>query len=123
MVYLDNAATTKVDPAVVDEMLPYFAENYGNAATAYPLGADAAEATAIARERVSWLLGCSPPEVYFTSGGTESDNWALVGMALADKHRAPLARISLAQRLSIVPLATLWIISVIIMVSVPIFSL
>ena|SRR5579872_770176 len=82
-VYLDHAATTPVAPEVMEAMQPYFREVYGNPATLYSAGAQAREAVDIAREIVADEIGASPEEIYFTSGGTEADNWALKGMALA----------------------------------------
>lgn len=80
-VYLDYAATTPTDQRVVDAMLPFFTERYGNANSLYALGRDAARALEEARERVAASIGARPDEVIFTSGGTESDNSALIGLA------------------------------------------
>jgi cysteine desulfurase len=77
--YLDNAATTMVDPEVVEAMRPYMEERYGNPETVYRLGREAQEAVEAARHSVAELLGCLDEEVYFTSGGTEANNWALKG--------------------------------------------
>ena len=77
MIYLDNAATTKTAPEVVDAMLPYFSEYYGNASTIYSLGAESKKAMDHARYTISDCLGAKPEEIYFTAGGSESDNWAL----------------------------------------------
>ena len=83
-VYLDYAATTPTDQRVVDAMLPFFTERYGNANSLYALGRDAARALEDARERVAASIGAArPDEVIFTSGGTESDNTALIGLATA----------------------------------------
>lgn len=83
-VYLDYAATTPVDPRVVEAMLPYFTEKFGNANSLYALGRDAARALEDARERVATAIGAArADEVIFTSGGTESDNTALIGLATA----------------------------------------
>lgn len=76
-VYLDNAATTKTDPEVVDAMLPYLTEEYGNASSSYALGRRAREAVDKAREQIASLINASPEEIYFTSGATESNNWIL----------------------------------------------
>lgn len=78
-VYLDNAATTMIDPDVVNDMRPFTEENYGNPETLYHLGRQAKEAVDKAREQVAELLGCKPGRVFFTSGGTEANNWALKG--------------------------------------------
>ncbi len=79
-VYLDHAATTAVDPRVVEAMLPFFTEKYGNASSIYSLGREASKAITEARETVADILGCSPNEVIFTSCGSESDNLALRGV-------------------------------------------
>lgn len=81
-VYLDYAATTPVDARVLDAMLPFFTERFGNANSLYALGRDASRALEDARERVAALIGAAQPdEVIFTSGGTESDNTAIIGLA------------------------------------------
>lgn len=77
MIYLDNAATTKTAPEVVEAMLPYFTEYYGNASSIYKLGSESKKATIKARETIAKTLGAEPNEIYFTAGGSESDNWAL----------------------------------------------
>jgi len=82
-VYFDNSATTKVDPRVLEEMLPYFTERYGNASSLHSFGRDAYDAMELARERTAKALGASPRDIIFTSGGTESDNLALQGAAYA----------------------------------------
>ena len=83
MIYLDNAATTKTAPEVVDAMLPYFSEYYGNASTIYSLGAESKKAMDHARQTIANSLGAKPEEIYFTAGGSESDNWALKATAEA----------------------------------------
>ena len=83
MIYLDNAATTKTAPEVVDAMLLYFSEYYGNASTIYSLGADSNKAMDHARQTIADSLGAKPEEIYFTAGGSESDNWALKATAEA----------------------------------------
>ena len=77
MVYLDNNATTRPDPAVLNAMLPFLSERYGNPSAGYRFGTQVSNAVAIAREKVSVLLGCDPGEIVFTSGGTESNNAAI----------------------------------------------
>jgi cysteine desulfurase len=79
-IYFDHAATTPVAPDVREVMLPWLGEKFGNAATLYGLGAEANEAVEAARAAVARLLGARPEEIYFTSCGTESDNWALKGV-------------------------------------------
>jgi cysteine desulfurase len=82
-IYLDHAATTPVDPAVLAEMLPYFSERYGNPSSFYRLGQEALAAVTEARRRVATVLGCDPDEIVFTAGATESDNLALRGASWA----------------------------------------
>lgn len=77
VIYLDNAATTKVRKEVVDAMLPFFTEDYGNASAVYSVGAKAKSALMTAREQVASVIGANPEEIYFTAGGSEADNWAL----------------------------------------------
>ena len=77
MIYLDNAATTRTVPEAVEAMLPYFTEYYGNAGSIYRLGSESRKAVIQAKETIAATLGAEPNEIYFTSGGTESDNWAL----------------------------------------------
>ena len=96
MIYLDNAATTKTAPEVVDAMLPYFSEYYGNASTIYSLGAESKKAMDHARQTIADSLGAKPEEIYFTAGGSESDNWA-------QKPMLPKENISLPRRSSIMP--------------------
>ena len=81
-IYADNAATTAVSERVLNAMLPYFTEQYGNPSSIYKLGRDAQRAVEDSREKVAAALGCTPPEIYFTSCGTESDNWAIRSTAL-----------------------------------------
>ena len=77
MIYLDNAATTKTAPEVVEAMLPYFTEYYGNAGSIYKLGSESKKAVIRAKETIAATLRAEPNEIYFTAGGSESDNWAL----------------------------------------------
>ncbi len=83
LIYLDNAATTKVLPAVLDEMLPYFSETYGNPSAVYSFASKAKSAVDKARDSVANLIGAKSEEIYFTGGGSESDNWALKATAEA----------------------------------------
>ncbi len=81
MIYLDNAATTKTRPEVVEAMLPYFTENFGNASAIYSFGDQNKEAIANARDIIAKALNTQASSIYFTAGGSESDNWALKGIA------------------------------------------
>lgn len=83
-IYLDHASTTPVRPEVVEAMAPYFTEHFGNPSSIYPLGQEASDAVAVARESLASLIGATPREIFFSSGGTESDNWALKGFARAN---------------------------------------
>lgn len=83
LIYLDNAATTKTSPTVLEKMLPYFSEYYGNASSIYSIGAKSKEAITASREIIANTLGALPEEIYFTAGGSESDNWALKATAEA----------------------------------------
>ncbi len=87
MIYLDHAATTPLDTTVFEKMTPYFCENYGNADSPHALGRKAMNAVDFARDTIAELIGAKPNEVYFTSGGTESDNWAIYGAAQAQKEQ------------------------------------
>lgn len=84
-VYMDHAATTSVKPEVVEVMLPFLKEHFGNPSSLYSIGREGKEAIEASREQVSKALGAKPEEIYFTSGGTESDNWAIKGTAFAKK--------------------------------------
>ena len=83
VIYLDNAATTKTAPEVVEAMLPYFTEYYGNPSSVYSFASGNKEKINEQRERIAEMLGAAPNEIYFTAGGSESDNWALKAMAEA----------------------------------------
>ena len=80
-IYMDHSATTPLDPQVLQAMLPFFSEKFGNASSLHSFGLEAKEALEDSRERVAKLLGADPEEIVFTSGGTESDNLALKGIA------------------------------------------
>lgn len=86
-IYLDNAATTKVAPEVFQEMKPYFEEFYGNPSSIYRFAGEATKAVERAREIVAESLGAKPKEIYFTGGGSESDNWALKATAFAKREK------------------------------------
>ena len=83
MIYLDYNATTPVDPRVAEAMLPYLMRVYGNPSSGHALGREAREAVERARDEVATCLGCDPGEVFFTSGGSEADNWAIRGVVEA----------------------------------------
>jgi len=85
VIYLDHASTTPTDPEVVEVMRPWLAEQFGNPSTVYSLGVAAAKALQDARESIAACIGAEPEEIYFTSGGTEADNWAILGTA--DAHQ------------------------------------
>lgn len=84
--YFDHAATTRLDNEVFNEMLPYLTNNYGNASSIYSLGKMAKEAILLAKMRVAASINCKASEVYFTSGGSESDNLAIKGIATANSR-------------------------------------
>ena len=86
-IYLDYNATTPVDPLVVAELLPWLNEGFGNPSSSHPYGQRAKQAVEQARERIAGVLGCIPSEIVFTSGGTEANNQALIGVALANSGR------------------------------------
>jgi cysteine desulfurase len=86
-IYMDHSATTPVAPEVMQAMLPYLCDKFGNASSLHSFGQEAAEALEESREKVAKLLGASPEEIIFTSGGTESDNLALKGIARRNKDR------------------------------------
>ena len=86
-VYADNAATTAVSPEVLEAMLPFYKEVYGNPSSLYSLGQEAKKPLEEARETVAQCLGAQPREIYFTSCGTESDNWAIKGAAYAMRRK------------------------------------
>ncbi|MCI8766857.1 cysteine desulfurase NifS [Schaedlerella sp.] len=83
LIYLDNAATTKTAPEVVEAMLPYFTEHYGNPSSIYGFAAANKEVITGCREQIAGILGAKSEEIYFTAGGSESDNWALIATAEA----------------------------------------
>lgn len=87
LIYLDNAATTKVDHEVFEAMRPYFEEVYGNASSMYSFAGKARKAVDDAREVIADYLGAKAREIYFTAGGSESDNWALKAVAFAKKEK------------------------------------
>ncbi len=86
-VYMDHAATTPVRPEVARAMLPYFSERFGNPSSLYALAREAKEAVEEARRRVAAAIGARPEEIFFTSGGTEADNWAVKGVVAASRKK------------------------------------
>ncbi len=88
MIYLDNAATTKMKDSVIEAMLPYFSETFGNASSTYTgAGQAARKALNEARGKVAFAIGADEKEIFFTSGGSEADNWAIKGVALKNKNK------------------------------------
>lgn len=87
LVYMDHAATTPVKPDVLEAMLPYFSEKFGNPSSIYALARDSKEAVEHARAQVAAAIGASPDEIFFTAGGSESDNWAIKGTAFANRKK------------------------------------
>lgn len=87
LIYMDNAATTKVSQEVMDAMIPYFTEHYGNPSSIYDLGQENKKAIAEARDKVAKALNADPKEIFFTGSGTESDNWAIRMYAEANKGK------------------------------------
>ena len=86
-IYLDNAATTPISSEVLNEMMPYLTMSFGNPSAVHAFGRETKHALDVARERIAKGLGCEPSEIYFTSGATESNNWALYGIAEANKSK------------------------------------
>ncbi|MBF8984818.1 cysteine desulfurase NifS [Lutibacter sp. B2] len=86
-VYLDYAATTPVKEEVFEEMKPYFTEKFGNPSSIYSYGREAKQPIDVARTRIANAVGAKPEEIYFTAGGSESDNWAIKGIAFANKNK------------------------------------
>ena len=86
-IYADNAATTKLSAEVLADMMPYLTEIYGNPSSLYEIGTYAQKAVETAREKIAECINAHPREIYFTSGGSESDNWAIKGMARALKKK------------------------------------
>ena len=86
-IYLDNAATTRTDKEVVNAMLPYLSEEFGNAASVYTFAGHAKKAVEESRRTIAEFIGAKNDEIYFTAGGSESDNWAVKGVALALKNK------------------------------------
>ncbi|MCT4565403.1 MAG: cysteine desulfurase NifS [Maledivibacter sp.] len=86
-IYLDYAATTPMKKEVIDEMMPYFSEQYGNPSSIHSFGRQAKKALDVSRDRIAKAIGATSKEIYFTGGGSEADNWAIKGVAFANKHK------------------------------------
>jgi cysteine desulfurase len=87
LIYMDHAATTPTRPEVIEAMLPYFHERFGNPSSLYSIARESKKVVESARETIARALGADPMEIFFTSGGTESDNWALKGIACANRKK------------------------------------
>src|SRR5690554_2667697 len=87
LIYVDNAATTQVDKRVVEEMLDYFTEDYGNPSSIHQIGRKAKDAVEKARQQIAKAINAGEKEIYFTSGGTEADNWALLNTTKNYKNK------------------------------------
>ena len=87
LIYMDNAATTPVKPEVLDAMLPYFTEKFGNPSSIYSMSSETKKAITDAREVIAKPITTTPENIYFTAGGSESDNWALKATAEAYKSK------------------------------------
>ena len=86
-IYADNAATTQLSPKVLEKMMPYLTNEYGNASSLYGFGQNSKQAIVAARESIANCLHCKPNEVYFTSGGSEADNWAIKMIAKSKQKK------------------------------------
>ena len=86
VIYMDNAATTKMDAEAFEAMRPYFVEKFANPSSIYSIAQENHQAVEDARKQIADVLGAEPAEIYFTAGGSESDNWAIKG--IADKAKA-----------------------------------
>ncbi|MBP3284063.1 MAG: cysteine desulfurase NifS [Clostridia bacterium] len=86
-VYLDHAATTYVKKEVLEEMMPYFTQSFGNPSSIYKLGQENRKAVDLAKERIAKAIGATPSEIYFTAGGCEADNWVIKGIASANQKK------------------------------------
>ena len=96
LIYLDNAATTKTRPEVVEAMLPYFTEYYGNPSSVYTFSSESKKAVTNAREIIAKSLGAKTNEIYFTAGGSEADNQAILSAAAIGKRQGKMHIISTA---------------------------
>lgn len=87
LIYMDHAATTPVNPKVLEAMLPYFSDRFGNASSIYSIGRESKKAIDEARDKVAKAIGAMPREIFFTGSGTEADNWAVKGIAYANREK------------------------------------
>jgi len=87
IIYMDHSATTCTKKEVLEAMIPYYSEHFGNPSSIYSIAEDSKKAIDAAREQVAKVLGADPSEIYFTSGGSESDNWAIKGVAFANRKK------------------------------------
>jgi len=94
-IYLDHAATTKLDERVLEKMMPYLTENFGNANSVHTIGRQAVSGLDDARDLIANIINCKPEEVYFTSCGTEGDNWALRGVSFKNKFKGNIVTSSI----------------------------
>lgn len=90
MIYADNAATTKLEPIAFDAMVPFLLEDYGNASQPYSFARKPQKALRESREIIAHFISANPDEIIFTSGGTESDNWAIKGVSIANRQKRPI---------------------------------
>ena len=93
-IYMDHAATTEMLPEVREAMEPYLREEYGNASTSYDMGVRMHDAIEEAREKIAWVIDAQPEEIFFTSGGSESDNWVIKSVAGEKKNSGKQNRAS-----------------------------
>jgi len=101
-IYLDNSATTKVDVKVVDSMLPYFTEVFGNSNSLHSFGLTANKGVNIAKKQIADALNVEEREIFFTSGGTEANNWVIKGIASGNKHKGKHIIVSAIEHHSII---------------------
>ena len=86
-IYMDNAATTPVKKEVLDEMIPFFTEKYGNPSSVYSLASQSKKILEDSREKIGNIIGAKQREIYFTGSGSEGDNWAIKGIAYGNKDK------------------------------------
>lgn len=91
IIYMDHSATTATDPDVVTAMLPWYSKQYGNPSSLYRLAQESKSVIDETRGKVATAIGAKNEEIFFTSGGTESDNWALIGVAYANRKKGTIS--------------------------------